>query len=90
MANTIQKKMRTITITTNHGDTFEIADTEECMSASMALAAFNQGGTLYFQVAGEGEGEYFDYYVPASSVDSIRVETSSVEVEVPDPVCMAN
>lgn len=90
MANTINKIMRTITITTNHGDTFAVADTEECMAASMALAEFKGGGVLCFQVAGEGEGEYFDYYVPASSVDSIKVETSTTEVEAKDPVCMAN
>lgn len=64
--------LKTITIKTIHGDVFTIADTEDCRKASMAFAQFMNGGTMYFTV--EDEGVLYRYYVPASAVDSIRVE----------------
>lgn len=61
--------MKEMTITTNHGDTFTITDTLECKTASMALSQFKQKGVLYFTVDGA------EYYVPSTSVDTIKIET---------------
>lgn len=76
--DSITNKLRKITITTAHGDTFDVTDTEECRIASLALAQFKRGGIMNFQVDGA------DYCVPASAVDSIKVEDADSEEIVPD------
>jgi hypothetical protein len=71
----IQKKLIKLTITTKHGDTFTVTDTEECSVASYSLTEFKLGGIMNFTVEGS------TYLVPASAVDSIKVEPADEEVE---------
>lgn len=65
---TIEKIKRQITITTIHGDTFTVTDTDDCSPASMTLAEFRNHGIMTFDVDDD------TYLVPASAVDSIKVE----------------
>ena len=69
--NTAKKIKRTLTITTNHGDTFSISDSDDEMTASLLLAQFKRGGVLNFTDNGD------EYFVPSASVDSIKVEIAA-------------
>ena len=70
-ASGISRIKRELTITTHHGDTFTVSDTDDCSDASLTLAQFKNGGIMTFVVEGA------EYYVPASSVDSVKVEIQS-------------
>ena len=80
--STITKKLKTIEVTTVHGDTFTVADTSECPAASSTLAQFMAGGVMYFSV------EDVPYYVPPNAVDHIAITSETDEdIVVPDHPC---
>ena len=64
-----------ITITTTHGDTFTVTDADECSVASYSLTEFKLGGTMNFTANGA------TYLIPASAVDSIKIEDADEEIE---------
>lgn len=80
MAQTYTKTLYQITIKTNDGATFTVADSIDCADASYALASLQKGSPARVFV---GEDEYMVF--PAG-ISHIKIETSqSEEIPVTNP-----
>lgn len=79
MADTYNKIVRSITVTTLSGNTVTAEDTANSPVASQALAEFMAGDIMHIP------GEEATILIPFHAVESVAVTTDTTEVTKADP-----